>query len=97
MVAHKLYLLGRMRKYISTEQAITIYKSKIVPYFDYRDIFLMSITSKTKQKLQKLQNRALRICLEAKGRTSVNMLHNTCYVSKLDDRRTIHLLNFTYK
>ena len=97
MVAHKLYLLGRMRKYISTEQAITIYKSKIVPYFDYGDIFLMSITSKTKQKLQKLQNRALRICLEAEGRTSVNMLHNTCYVSKLDDRRTIHLLNFTYK
>ena len=68
-----------------------------MPYNDYGDIFLMSITSKTKQKLQKLQNRALRICVEAEGRTSVNMLHNTCYVSKLDDCRTIHLLNFTYK
>ena len=39
MVAHKLYLFGRIKKYITTEQAITIYKSKIVPYFDYGDIF----------------------------------------------------------
>ena len=25
------------------------------------------------------------------------MLHNTCYVNKLDDRRKTHLLNFVYK
>ena len=68
-----------------------------MPYFDYGDIFLMNITTRTKQKLQKLQNRALRICIEAEGRTSVNMLHNTCYVNKLDDRRVTHLLNFVYK
>ena len=53
MVAHKLYFLGRIRKFITTEQAITIYKSKIVPHFDYGDTFLMNITAKTKQKLQK--------------------------------------------
>ena len=96
MVAHKLYLMGRIRKFITTEQAITIYKSKIVPYFDYGDIFLMNITSKTKQKLQKVQNRGLRICMEAEGRTNVNFLHNTCNVNKLDDRRSTHLLNFVY-
>ena len=96
MVSHKLYLLSKVRKFITTEQAITIYKSKIVPYFDYGDIFLMNISSKTKQKLQRVQNRALRICLEAEGRSNVNMLHNTCYVNKLDDRRVAHLLNFVY-
>ena len=97
MVAHKLYLLSRVRKFITTEQAITIYKSKIIPYFDYGDIFPMNITSKTRQKLQRVQNRALRICIEAEGRTNVNALHNTCYVNKLDDRRATHLLNFVYK
>ena len=59
--------------------------------------YLLNITSRTKQKLQKLQNRALRICIEAEGRTNMNMLHNTCYVNKLDDRRLTHLLNFVYK
>ena len=56
----------------------------------------MNITMKTRQKLQRLQNRALRICLNAEGRSNVNMLHNTCNVNKLDDRRTTHLLNFVY-
>ena len=97
MVAHKLYLLASVRKFITSEQAITIYRSKIVPYFDYGDIFLMNITAKTTQKLQKMQNRALRICIQAEGRTNVNILHNTCNVNKLDDHRRTHLLNFVYK
>ena len=60
MVAHKLNLLARIRKYITTSQALTIYKTKIVPYFDYGDIFLMNISHKTVDKLQRLQNRELR-------------------------------------
>ena len=33
MVAHKLYLLTKFVKYIDTQQALTIFQSKIVPYF----------------------------------------------------------------
>ena len=54
---------------------------------DYGDIFLMNITLKNKRKLQKMLNRALCICMEAEGRTNVNMLHNTCNINKLDDLR----------
>ena len=97
MVAHRLYLLSRVRKYITIGQAITIYKSKIVPYFDYGDIFLMNVTIKTQTKLQRLQNRALRICLAQDGRSNVNDMHNTCNINKLDHRRSAHLLNFVYK
>ena len=50
MVAHKLYLLSKIRKYINTQQAITIYRSMIVPYFDYGDIFLINISLKTIDK-----------------------------------------------
>ena len=96
MVAHKLYLLSRIRKYISIQQSITIYRSMIVPYFDYGDIFLSNINIKTTDKLQKLQNRALRICLALDGRSNVNELHNTCNVNKLHHRRQAHLLNFSY-
>ena len=96
MVAHKLYLLSRIRKYINIGQAITIYRSMIVPYFDYGDIFLINISLKTIDKLQKLQNRGLRICLALDGRSNVNDLHNTCNVNKLVHRRQAHLLNFSY-
>ena len=96
MVAHKLYLLSRIRKYINIQQAITIYRSMIVPYFDYGDIFLFNISKKTTDKLQKLQNRALRICLALDGRSNGNELHNVCNVNKLEHRRHVHLLNFSY-
>ena len=97
MVSHKLYLLAWIRKYITTGQAIAIYKSKVVPYFDYGDIFLINISQKSIDKLQKLQNRALRICLARDGRSNVNDLHNKCNIDKLRQGREVHLLNFVYK
>ena len=94
MVAHKLNLLSRIRKYIKIGQSIAIYKSKVVPYFDYGDIFLKNVSQKSLDKLQKLQNRALRICLAQDGRSNVNDLHNTCNINKLEQRRDTHLLNY---
>ena len=96
MVAHKLYLLSRIRKYVNIYQAITIYRSMIVPYFDYGDIVLVNINRKTIDKLQKLQNRALRVCLALDGRSNVNEIHNMCNINKLDHRRQTHLLIFSY-
>ena len=62
MVAHKLYLLSRIRKYVTIGQSIAIYRSKIVSYFDYSDIFLMGTNKKTIDILQNLQNRTF-VCV----------------------------------
>ena len=67
----------------------------MVPYFDYGDIFLLNINQKSVDKLQMLQNMALRLCLD--GRSNVNEMHNTCNINKLLHRREVHLLNFVYK
>ena len=68
-----------------------------MPYFDYGDIFLMKINQKTIDKLQKLQNRALRLCLALDSRSNVNEMHNTYNINKLSHRREVHLLNFVYR
>ena len=57
----------------------------------------MNVNQKSADKLQKLQNRALRICFAREGRTNVNELHNTCNINKLRQRTDTHLLNFMYK
>ena len=57
----------------------------------------MGISLKSLDKLQKLQNRALRLCLAQDGRSNVNEMHNTCNINKLEQRRKSHLLNFVYK
>ena len=96
MVAYKLYLLTHIRKYINIEQAICIYRSKILPYFDYGDIFYNNTFQRILYKLQILQNRALRICLNKDSRYHVNLLHSESNIPLLTNRRNTHILNFIY-
>ena len=96
LVSHKTYMLTKIRCYLDKKQALTIYKSKILPYFDYGDIFLMGTHVKTRDMLQKLQNRALRLVLNKDSRYNVWQLHHEANVPYLNDRRDCHLVNFVY-
>ena len=53
-VAHKIYLLSRIRPYLSKPQALLIYKTKVLPYFDYGDILYHQTGIRAMNKLQKL-------------------------------------------
>ena len=96
LVSHKLYMISKIRNCITNKQALCIYKSKILPYFDYGDIFYMKTHQRTIDKLQKLQNRALRLCLGHHNRHNVDILHIEANVPKLEPRRLCHLVNFVY-
>ena len=85
LVSHKLYLVSRIRNIINKDQAVTIYKSKILPYFDYGDIFYNKTYSRTLDKLQKLQNRAIRLCLGRDSRYNVLLLHTVVIVILYSD------------
>ena len=97
LVSHKLLLLTKIRKYIDKKQSIIIFKSKIMPYFDHGDIFLLGVQIKTRDMLQKLQNRALRLVLSRDSRHNVWDLHHEALTPMLDKRRECHLLNFMYR
>ena len=94
IVGYKSYILTRIRKYINTEQAICIYRSKVLPYFDYGDIFYDTTFQRVLYKLQILQNRALRVHKDS--RCYINLLHSESKIPLLINRRTTHVLNFIY-
>ena len=96
-VAHKVYILSKIRPFLNIKQAIQIYKTKVLPYFDYGDILYIGTNGKSLDKLQKLQNRALRICLRSPPRTPVISLHKRAGLPMLADRHHAHLLNYMYK
>ena len=77
LVSHKKILLHKIRCYINENAAITIYKSMILPYIDYGDIFFMKSNSAQVQKLQSLQNRALKFCFISKPKVPTDMLHQS--------------------
>ena len=89
LAAHKVYMLSKIRPCINQSVAIRIYKTKILPYFDQGDILYIDAFQKDLDKLEKLQNRALKICANANNRHHIANLHNNANIPYL--RRTYHL------
>ena len=96
-VSYKLFLLQKIRKYITTQAAINIYKAMVLPYFDYGDILYHHTSSKLIDKIQKLQNRGLRICFGPGTGMNMDEMHVSASISKLIKRRIAHINTFMFK
>lgn len=87
---NKIYMLGKLRKYIDPRISIQINKSYILPQLEYCDYLLIGAT--TFGKFQKAVNHELRICFKAPIGTSIFKLHTTAQILPLRHRREIALL-----
>ena len=96
MVSYKVNLLAKIRKYLTDDVALKIYKSMILPYFDYGDIMYDGANQGGLEKLQRLQNKGLKICKGLDRRHDTDDLHVLTKMPKLGARRTAHLNNFMY-
>ena len=94
---HKIYMLSKIRQYIDLNTAITIYKTMILPVMEYGDVAYDNSDAKLLDKLQIIQNRALRICLNRNEDVPVILLHRNCNIAKLAVRRIAHLRMFMFK
>ena len=56
------HLLGRCRRFLTTNQSIFLFKTLVLPIFDYVDIFYGSGSKEQLEHLQVLQNNCLRCC-----------------------------------
>ena len=95
-VLHKLMLLSKMKKYLRDDTALSIYKTMLLPYFDYADVIFDKALNKDISKLQKLQNKCLKICMGKERRFGNEAIHKLANVPFLKDRREAHVLNFMY-
>ena len=95
-VAHKIYMLGKIRPYITNNACIQIYKSMILPYIDYGDIIYASTNQLNLRKIQSLQNRCLKMC-GLRHTTPTQILCSLAQVAPRIKRRTAHLRNYMFK
>ena len=77
--------------------SISLYKTMILPYIEYGDVIIDAANDKQLNKLQKIQNHCLRICLQANPRTKLIELHSRAKLNYLADRRYSHLLNIMFR
>ena len=97
VIQHKLSLLGKVKRYMNNDVALQIYKSMILPYFDYADVLYDKANATKLEKLQRLQNKCLKICHGHDRLYSTNRAHREARVPFLKERRRAHTLNFMYK
>ena len=89
--SNKMYQLRKIRGCITTKCALTIYKTMVLPLFEYGGLFLDSCTAIEQTKMQRLQNQALRITYKQDNYANVYNLHNTATLLPLKLRREIAL------
>ena len=93
----KLFLFAKLQVYLEIEPMLLMYKMYVLPYVDYGDILYDGAHTALLDKLQKLQNRSLRLVLCLENRTPVILIHQIAKISNLSVRRIAHLRNFMYK
>ena len=91
MVSYKANPLAKIRKFLTDAVALKTYKSMILPYFDYGDVIYNSASQEGLNKLQKLQNRCLKICKGFNGRFGTEGLHAITKMPRLENRRVAHI------
>ena len=96
--SHKIFQFGKIRKYMDTNTRVLVYKQTILPLVEYVSFMLCLNSAGVVDKLQKLQNRCLRFCLNINNplELSVVRLHQTARVNMLEVRRDVQLLNLMY-
>ena len=97
IVSHNLYLLSKIRKYLTQHASVLIFKTMILVLIEYGSIIYAGTTNKNLDKLDKLFYRGLRICDGTHAMVSREKLRNDCRVDTLSHRRNIHLLLFMHK
>ena len=101
IIHSKIYSLVKIRDFITTKCALTIYKQTILPLFDYSGFVVISCNVSDRNDLQTLQNSALRVCynVRLRDRVAVKGMHNRANLLSLEQRRQVQVLclMFIYK
>ena len=96
-LSYKALLLAKMRKYITQDVSLRIYKIMILPVLEYGDILYEGANKKLIDKLQVIQNRCLRTCLLPNQHIPTIRLHESCETANLISRRKMRLQLYMFK
>ena len=92
--SYKNYQFSKICKYLDTSTHILVYKQTVLPLVEYVSFILCFNNKQDIEKLQRLQNRSLRLCynIHVPNAISTVELHRNANIKKLDDRRELALL-----
>lgn len=93
----KLYLLGKVRRYMDSKTALCLFKSMVLPYIEYGNSFLLGSDIAMLNKLQRAQNRGLKIALAKDMRYSTGILHKEARLASWEVRARMAAMRLMFK
>lgn len=96
-ISRKISFLGRCKKKMDTDTRLLFYKTIIVPHFDYCSTLLLLANDSQIERLQKQQNRALRIIFNEQRRAHIHTMLSTLSLLDVKQRITFNVLVLIYK
>ena len=95
-ISFKLYMFSKVRRFLNEKCAIIIYKTMLMPFFDYCDVVYMYSGQNELKKLNRHHLRGMRISVNNGYQLEDEELYVKCNLSKLEIRRIVHLRNFMF-
>lgn len=96
-ISKKVYFFSRLRRNVTFNTAILVYKSIIQPHLDYCSSLLMLLDGNSIASLQKLQNRGMRLLLECNRYTPIKLMLDTLNWLSVEDRIFYSAMIFIFK
>ena len=93
---HKIYQLRRINPYINENTSLMIYKSFILPIIEYGNVIYQTANKKNLEKIQRIQNQALKLCLNLDKDTPTSLVHKRANLNTLDERREKATIKFMF-
>ena len=96
--SYKIFLFSKIRKYMNVSTRILVYKQTTLPLVEYVSFVLCLNSARDSVKLQRLQNRCLRLCQDVYRPTDMSTvrLHEMARINMLNSRRDVQLLNVMF-
>ena len=76
-ISQRIGVQSRIRPFISTTTANTLFITMITPIIDYGDIVWSKGPQSNLNRIQKLQNKAGRVILRCRRRTHISIIHSS--------------------
>lgn len=96
-ISRKVYFLTRISKHVSIFSKSLLYKALILPHINFCSTILFNLPLNEQQKLQKLQNRAMRAILKCNRYTPINIMLETLNFMNIKQLITYRTFDFIYK
>lgn len=93
-ITSRMFTLKKIRWTLKRSDALTLYRSSILPYFDQGALFYSSANKNTLCSLQILQNKSLRIIYPRREWRGVAYAHTTSRLMKIEDRCKLAMLKY---